>query len=96
MKAKEVAPAQLRYLAECLDYLPPIIARKQVNVFTGGWVTTKTLANDDCKGIGPRKRFASSQLGVAYPTAYLLEYLERKGVEEVIITDEVVSLVQHP
>lgn len=72
-------PAQVTVLAEFIEKLPPIIARKKVAYFTGGLVAPKTLRNEDCKGTGPRERMATT-LGTAYPTPYLLEWLEQKGV----------------
>jgi hypothetical protein len=73
------SPAQVTVLAEFLEKLPPMIARKKVSYFTGGLVAPKTLRNEDCKGVGPRERMATP-MGTVYPTAYLLEWMERKGV----------------
>lgn len=92
MSAPVVSPARVTVLQPFLSSLPPIIARKAVHVFTGGLVCRKTLANDDARGCGPRKRLEFDGLGVAYPRDYLLEYLERRGVSEVVISDEVLDL----
>jgi len=95
MAVKKIAAVELGVLGEYAEKLPPIIARKKVGRFTGGWVTAKTLANDDYRGLGPRKRLSSASLGVAYPTPFLLEYLERKGIEEITVSDELVNLVRN-
>ena len=70
---------QLGPLAWLREELPPIIARKDVRRILGGILAPNTLCNDDRRGRGPARRIEVNG-GVAYPRDYLLEYLERKGV----------------
>jgi hypothetical protein len=76
------APA-LSALAQYLDKLPPMIARKGVPYFTGGAISSKRLANDDSTGKGPlvRQKIGDS---VVYPTEYFLAYLEKIGVKTIV------------
>ncbi len=79
-------PPVLKHLGWLLPLLPPIIARQDVGFFLGGVVAPHTLNCDDCQGKGPRARMLLGEGGrklVAYPTAFLLEYLERRGVSMV-------------
>ncbi|MFI3272002.1 MAG: hypothetical protein R3Y11_07885 [Pseudomonadota bacterium] len=77
-------PVHLTTLGAYVDFLPPWIARKRVDWFTGGAFTPKKLANDDGLGTGPLVRTKVGDT-VVYPTPYFLEYLERKGVHTVIV-----------
>lgn len=62
--------------------LPPIIARKEVGHFTGGWLSPKTLRNDDSVMKGPRRKFISGRK-VLYRRDDLVEYgIRRFGVME--------------
>ena len=81
----EDAP-QLTVLGPFLKSLPPIIARHAVKYFTGGAISPGTVANDDSNGRGPRKRLKMNG-HVVYPADYFLEYLERRGVEELSVPD---------
>lgn len=62
--------------------LPPVIARHDVDKFTGGWLSPKTLRNDDSKMVGPRSHFKSGKK-ILYRSAELVEYgIRRFGVIE--------------
>lgn len=79
-------PPVLQHLGWLLPLLPPVIARHDVGFFLGGVVAPHTLNCDDCRGKGPRARILlgdGARKVVAYPTAFLLEYLERRGVSMV-------------
>lgn len=60
--------------------LPPMIARKKADWFTGGRVSPKSLANEDKLGKGPKKR-AIIGGEVCYPREAFVEYLLSKNVE---------------
>lgn len=84
MPQQTVPPAPvLTHLAPYLEKLPPMIARKRVDYFTGGAISPKKLANDDHDGNGPlvRQRIGES---IVYPTPHFLAYLERLGVQTIV------------
>lgn len=60
--------------------LPPMIARKKADWFTGGRVSPKSLANEDKLGKGPARR-AIIGGEVCYPREAFVEYLLSKNVE---------------
>lgn len=72
----------VRELMPLAEHLPPIISRKHIDRYMGGLVTAKTLANHDARGTGPRVRIETSY-GVVYPTLFLLEWIEQKGMHVV-------------
>ena len=71
-------------LAPYLDVLPPLIARKRVAYFTGGAISPKKVANDDCRGTGPAVRHRIGE-AIVYPKAIFLAYLESLGVKTVVV-----------
>lgn len=71
-------------LAPYLDELPPLIARKKVAYFTGGAISSKKMANDDSRGIGPAVRHRIGE-AIVYPKAFFLAYLESLGVKTVVV-----------
>lgn len=71
-------------LARYLCRMPPFVARKRVAYFTGGAVSPRTLANADQMGRGPRVRQMING-NVVYPTEYLLEWLESRGVTTIVV-----------
>ena len=83
MNAMPEAPV-LTDLAPYVEKLPPFIARKRVDYFTGGAVSPKKLANDDCVGRGPAVRQVVNG-AIEYPTAFLLAYLEGLGVRTIVV-----------
>ncbi|MGE4553661.1 MAG: hypothetical protein AB7D57_11145 [Desulfovibrionaceae bacterium] len=74
--ARRVGPPQITRLAAMVELLPPLIARGDVDKWTGGIRSRSALARDDQIGAGPRVRVMIGQK-VAYPREYLVEYLER-------------------
>lgn len=68
-----------------LTQLPPIIARKKVDWFLGGVVSASTLRSADSKGVGPLVRQIIGESTVAYPTIYLLAWLEERGVNTIVV-----------
>jgi hypothetical protein len=77
----------LEILGWMLDFLPPIVSRKQVGHYLGGLVSSKTLANHDAKGTGPRV-VLQTQLGVAYPATVLLEWIEKKMNAKILLINQ--------
>lgn len=62
--------------------LPPVIARHDVDKYTGGWLSPKTLRNDDSRMVGPRSHFKSGKK-ILYRSTDLVEYgIRRFGVIE--------------
>lgn len=84
MKSEIPSAPKLGELAYCLDKLPPMIARKEVSYFTGGVISSKTLANADSRGTGPLVRQKIGE-AVVYPTPFLLAYLESLGVKNIVV-----------
>lgn len=84
-KKTEIPPTpELLYLGRYLSQMPPLIARRRAEYFTGGLVTASQLATADSRGIGPKFR---QKIGdhIAYPTPFLLEYLERLGIQNIVV-----------
>jgi hypothetical protein len=67
---------ELKALAE---KLPPIISRDHLEVFLGGVISTKRMANLDSLGQGPKRLRIGRK--VAYRTEDLLEWLESRAME---------------
>ena len=68
-------PAHKRELLEILAAeLPPVIARKAVERHLGGLVTTKTMANADAEGKGPKDPYAVGR-NIVYRREALLEFI---------------------
>ncbi len=57
-----------------LAKLPPVIARKDVKLFLGGMVSSKTLANADSLGEGPTKAYKVGKT-IVYTTEGLVDWL---------------------
>ena len=57
--------------------LPPMISRDQVEKYLGGVISSKTLANLDSEGKGPRRMRIGRK--VAYFTEDLLEWLSLRA-----------------
>jgi len=58
------------------EKLPPIIARNHVETLLGGVISSKTLANLDSLGEGPKRMKIGRK--VAYLTEDLLEWLANR------------------
>lgn len=52
----------------------PIVARRDVEAFSGGLLRRGTLANHDSKGTGPREKFDFRE-GAAYSKSSLLDWM---------------------
>ncbi len=66
------------YFAHIADRLPPFIIRKDIPLLFGSIISSKTLANLDSLGCGPRERFKVGKY-VAYPTNSLLDWLDKRA-----------------
>ncbi len=78
MNQKELEIEVFRKLL--LEGLPPVIARKDAEKFLGGMISSKTLANADSLGEGPRSAYKVGK-NIVYPTIGLVEWLiETVGV----------------
>lgn len=62
-------------LSILLKTLPPVIARKDLNVYLGGLISSGYMANLDSKGLGPKS--VKSGRRVAYIREDLVAWLER-------------------
>lgn len=62
-------------LSILLKTLPPMVARKDINMHLGGLISSGYLANLDSKGLGPRA--LKSGRRVAYIREDLVEWLEK-------------------
>ena len=65
-------------LAELGRNLPPMISRDHVEKLLGGVISSKTLANLDSLGKGPKRMRVGRK--VAYLTEDLLDWLEQRTV----------------
>jgi predicted DNA-binding transcriptional regulator AlpA len=65
-------------LSNLFSKLPPIISRDHVEKLLGGVVSSKTLANLDSLGEGPKRMRVGRK--VAYLTEDLLEWLSSRSV----------------
>ena len=54
----------------------PIVARRKIEIFTGGLLNGKTIANHEAKGEGPPKLKMGRIAG--YPVDTLIEWLKEK------------------
>ena len=66
-------------LTDLQSKLPPVIAREQVPKLLGGVISSKTLANLDSEGKGPKRIRVGRK--VAYITEDLLHWLEARTVK---------------
>lgn len=58
----------------------PIVARRQAGRFSGGSISPRTLANLDCRGLGPEGRFMVGK-NVVYPTESLARWIAEQVKE---------------
>jgi len=56
----------------------PVVARTEIEVFSGGAMGQKYLANLDSAGLGPAGRFRIGRK-VCYPVKALVEWLESRS-----------------
>ena len=64
-------------LSELAEKLPPIISRDHVEIHLGGIISSKSLANLDSLGEGPKPRMRIGRK-IAYRTVDLLDWLEKR------------------
>ena len=64
-------------LSDLVPTLPPVIARDHVEKLLGGIISSKTLANLDSLGDGPKRMRVGRK--VAYRTEDLLEWLSNRS-----------------
>ena len=57
-----------------LSWPSPIVSRSEIKNFTGGLLSPGTLANLDCRGLGPRNKIRMNRR-VAYEKDSLIEWL---------------------
>jgi len=56
----------------------PVVARKAIGQFSGGILSAKTLANEDCSGTGPDGKFLLMNQ-VCYPVENLVAWLKSRA-----------------
>jgi hypothetical protein len=55
-----------------------MVARTEIERFTGGIIKEKYLANLDCQGKGPEGRIRIGRK-IAYPVTSVIDFLERRA-----------------
>lgn len=65
------------YLTDLSEKLPPIISRDHIEMYLGGVITSKRLANLDSLGEGPPRIRIGRK--IAYRTDALLEWLAQRS-----------------
>ncbi len=55
-----------------------IVSRGEIGRFTGGAVSSKSLANEDCNETGPQGRFCIGRR-VCYPVDSLIQWLKSRA-----------------
>ena len=61
-----------------LHWPSTFVAREKASEFTGGIITSKSLANLDSRGLGPKGRIIVGRK-VAYPVTELIAWLESRS-----------------
>lgn len=56
----------------------PIVARDAVKDFSGGTLNSRSMANLDCKGLGPKGRFRIGRK-IAYTVDALIEHMTERA-----------------
>jgi hypothetical protein len=56
----------------------PVVVREKIEIFSGGAITVKTIANLDSAGLGPKGRFRIGRK-VCYPVNELVNWLESRS-----------------
>lgn len=74
MTQKSTAPS-IRILLEAV--LPPILFRNHPKFREWTGLSPRTVTNEDCKGMGPKRRITVGKV-CGYPKEDLLDYLEAK------------------
>lgn len=63
-------------LAKLEKNLPPVVARKDIDKYLGGLISSGYLANLDSEGVGPESIKSKSQRRVAYLREDLIAWLD--------------------
>lgn len=70
---------EAKVFQEMVDRWPsPIVARTEIEVFTGGAMKEKHIANLDSAGLGPAGRFRCGRK-IIYPVKNLVAWLEARS-----------------
>ena len=56
------------------------VSRDRIGEFSGGILNSRTLANLDCKGVGPAGRVRVGRK-IAYPVASVISWMESRSQE---------------
>lgn len=66
-----------------------LVARSEVGKFTGGVISPGTLANLDCKGLGPQEKIRIGKK-VVYDASAFVEWLRKRiaGDDKVCVTTQ--------
>ena len=59
-------------------WVAPLVSRTEISKFSGGAIRSKTLANFDCIGEGPRGRFRIGR-AIVYPVPELVAWLRARS-----------------
>ena len=57
------------------------VAREEIHTFSGGIISTKYVANLDCRGLGPEGKVRVGRK-VAYPVEKVIEWLQKRSSTE--------------
>lgn len=60
----------------------PVVARKEVNRFSGGILNPRTLANLDSLGQGPTGKFQVGPRQIAYPVKDLVTWMRDRATKK--------------
>jgi hypothetical protein len=63
-----------------LSWPSAVVARSEVGRFSGGLLTSGSMANHDCLGTGPRNRIRCGRK-VVYDVQSLIEWMEARTVK---------------
>ena len=77
LKPEDKSQAAIEIIMQASEGWPGIISRAKAVELAGGAVASGTLANDDCKGVGPTGSFKIGRNRV-YPRQGSRDYLIRK------------------
>ena len=58
------------------------VSRGEISRFSGGIINPRTLANQDCAGVGPRGRINIGRK-ICYPVSEVIAWLEERAVQAV-------------
>jgi len=64
-----------------------VVARVEIKSFTGGGLSTQTMANFDSQGIGPKKKIIIGNK-ICYPKDVFIQWLREKSLGKNIQKDD--------